>query len=139
MQQPHCELCCWNDATVLFDDSEYSFRGRYQRPVGEGPSNFFPSHTGYNHVINPNCYNSIYVCDTCLLTRVYMCDTKAKEFLLDELKHMFLRHKVICELKMRFAVNAISDWWLPNLYDIDKHPKFILSKLTPEIKEYFSK
>lgn len=86
-----CELCNWNVADELFDDSVYSG----QRTFG-----------GYNCVVNSHCYNTMYVCTRCLHFKIYMSDVLLKERVLEELVQVY-------------HANIIRKWWLSVLYDID--------------------
>ena len=101
-----CEICCWNDAFFLFNDSEYS----------PDPNTYI--NNGYNLIINPNCYNSIYVCHNCLIHNVYCCNTNIYD-------------SVVQELKYEFASRIIGKKWLGKIYNIDDSigKKFIFKKV----------
>lgn len=58
-----CFICCWYDAYITFDDSQYQ----------------------NTSIINRNCYNNIPVCYDCLLTNIYECNKEIKRHVLREL------------------------------------------------------
>jgi hypothetical protein len=89
-----CQLCNWNESIELFNDSNYL------RPYN------IKSYGGYNLFINPNCYNSIYVCYDCLINKVICCDTKKYDTLTQE-------------LKLHMVSKLIGKKWLEKLYNID--------------------
>ena len=78
-----CEICCYNDAFLLFDCDEYT-----APPFGTKLYEI-SKYTGYNHVINQNGYNAIFVCNNCLIKRIYKCNVQKKYDLLKELLLMF--------------------------------------------------
>lgn len=89
-----CEICCWYDAYTFFDDSLYS---KSKLTLN-----------GYNTTINKNGFNSLYVCNECLLQRIYLCDHESKQAVLDE-------------LKLYTAAKIIQKWWLKKIYSIDNN------------------
>lgn len=101
----NCQICLWNHAYYLFDDSNYT-------EMKYGNIN------GYNHIINPYCYNSIYTCHECLIYKIYSCDYN-------------LHCNLIDELKKYLAYNTIAKWWINKLYNIDSKigKKFIKKKI----------
>jgi hypothetical protein len=101
----HCEICCWNDAYELFDDTNY-----------ENSKNTL--YNGYNISINQNCYNYIYVCYFCLIEKVYCCDLEKYD-------------ATVLEIKKYMASKLIGKWWFNKLYDIDDKigKKFITNKV----------
>lgn len=113
-----CEICCWYDAVEIFDDTDYTM---YYRNSGERQY-----YNGYNSIINPNGYNRVNVCYSCLLTRVYTCDTEIKK---NVLKHL------VCHV----AAKRIARWWLSYLYNIDKGVgrNFILRKISSDTKMFY--
>jgi len=101
----NCEICCWNNAIYFFDDKTYA-------------KSKTKSYNGYNCVINPNCYNSIYVCHACLIEFVYDCN-------------LTLYNKLIKEVEYYHAGKKIKSWWLNKLYNIDSKigKNFIIRKI----------
>ena len=87
--EQYCQICLWNDSFILFDDSEYT------SPPFDGEFYRIQLLTGYNWIINPNCFNNIYVCNECLLEKVYMCNYESKYYMLEELKINMLVRKVL--------------------------------------------
>ena len=85
-----CQLCCYNDADLFFDCSEYTL------PPFSSKLYELSVYTGYNHVINPNSYNPIYVCNDCLLDKIYNCNMENK-------------YNMLCELKVRTYLNHFID------------------------------
>ena len=75
----YCLICLWNNADFYFDDKEYS------KPPKNKKTYQLYKYTGYNHVINPNSFNSCYVCNDCLLFNVYCCNGELKSIFLEEL------------------------------------------------------
>lgn len=108
----HCEICCWYDSETYFNESEYS-ESKMQI-------------NGYNTVINPNGYNSLFVCNECLIQRIYVCDTE-------------LKTKVLNELQYYIASKVIQKWWLKRLYCIDTFigKKFIYNNISDDTKLHF--
>ena len=102
----NCEICCWNDAFELFDDTSYA-------------KSKIISINGYNNLINPNCYNAIYVCYLCLLEKVYCCNLEIYD-------------STVLEIKKHMASKLIGKWWFNKLYNIDDKigKKFIIKKAT---------
>ena len=76
----YCQLCLWNGSYVIFNDDEYS------DPKKGTEFYRIKLLTGYNWVINPNCYNKVSVCHECLLDGIYMCNFELKYNVLEELK-----------------------------------------------------
>ena len=74
-----CQLCCWSEAELIFDDSEYSL------PPKNTMLYEWYEMTGYNHVINNNSFNSCNVCYECLIEKIYNCDIHKKNCVLDEM------------------------------------------------------
>jgi len=79
-EEEYCQLCSWNESYLLFDDCEYS------NPRIGTELYLIKLLNGYNWVINPNCFNKIFVCYECLLERIYMCNSEKKHTVLTELK-----------------------------------------------------
>lgn len=98
-----CQICCYNDAYMLFDCDEYTLP-----PFG---SHLYELsvYTGYNHVINPNSFNPVFVCNDCLLERIYNCNIENKQNVLSELKiELKLRNnKLIIE---KYLIKKIKDY-----------------------------
>ena len=80
MDKQFCNICLWNDSFTFFNCSEYTLP-----PINSELYNLY-IFTGYNHVININSYNPMYVCNECLLFTVYNCNFELKYNLLKELK-----------------------------------------------------
>jgi len=78
-----CQICLWNEAYTIFNCEEYSL------PPVNSELYRISKYTGYNHVINSNSYNDIFVCDDCLISKVYNCDIELKQKVLEELKFYF--------------------------------------------------
>jgi hypothetical protein len=112
----HCEICCWYDAETYFDEEEY-YKSNLQ----------LLQLNGYNTVININGYNRLYVCNECLIQRVYVCDTE-------------LKREVLHELRYSIASKIIQKWWLKRLYCIDTRigKCFIYNHLSTYTKNYFN-
>lgn len=66
-----CQICCWNDADYFFNDDDYSLS----------------KINNYN--FNENNYNPCYVCNSCLLEKIYCCNLEQKNILLKELLIFF--------------------------------------------------
>ena len=109
-----CQICCWNDAYILFDDSEYTQHSKYKNAY-------------YNRTINRNCYNIIYTCHDCLLQNIYECD-------------LDLKYKLLFELKTLVACKKIQYWWLNILYNIRNNvgKYFIMKHISLSTKQYFN-
>lgn len=88
-----CQICCYNDATIIFDDSTYAPSKKY-------PNSF------YNVIINPSCFNVIDICYICLIEHVYKCDMELKYNLLQELLYFN-------------NIKKIQQWWINKIYNID--------------------
>ena len=90
----YCQICLWNDSYVYFDDSEYS------KPPLSSEFYHIQTLTGYNWIINPNCYNNIHVCNDCLLDSVYMCNFEKKYYVLQELAINVLVRNILLANKL---------------------------------------
>jgi hypothetical protein len=108
----YCEICCWYDADTYFDDSEYSTSKMIIN--------------GYNTVINLNGFNKLFVCNECLIQRIYVCDTELKRAVLNEIPYYI-------------ASKIIQKWWLKHLYCIDTNvgKKYIHKKLSKDTANFF--
>ena len=83
-----CRLCCYNDAYIFFDDSEYSL------PPYSSLSYVWTLITGYNHVINRNGFNPVLVCYDCLLEKIYECNFDIYNEMLKSLKLYFVLQEI---------------------------------------------
>lgn len=83
-----CRLCCWNDAFMFFDDREYTL------PPYSSLTYMWCCTTGYNHVINPNGYNPVLVCNDCLLEKIYKCDLVTYDEMIKNLKIFFILNEI---------------------------------------------
>jgi hypothetical protein len=98
-----CEICCYNDADLLFDCDDYTLPpfGSYLHQLSV--------YTGYNHVINPNSYNPVFACNNCLYEKIFNCDIENKCNVLYELKidYKLKNNKFISE---RFLIEKIKSY-----------------------------
>lgn len=119
-----CNLCLWNNAYTTFHDDDYSY------PTKNSKIYIYYKQTGYNYIVNVNGYNSMNVCNTCLLCKFYNCDIELKHDLITELKQLFISKACI----------KIQKWWINIIYNINLKAgrKFLFRIISKETKKNLS-
>jgi hypothetical protein len=109
-----CQICIFNDAFTTFDENDY-----------HKPNHI--KYFGYNHVINPNCYNIIDTCYDCLLENIYNCNLE-------------LKYQLLNEFKFNVHIKKIQKWWINNLYNINTTvgKSFIYKHLSNKTQLFFN-